>query len=367
MSITSQIQGLIQDRDDIREALVSKSVSSATGSGFDDFAEDIISIWSGSLYVDFTQIGYSKADSIACNSLIYKQLQASVQAYQSCSNLPVDSSYYLAGKEIYWFPDIDFSGVEDLSNFAQSGSLVYIDRIILPDAKNTKWMFDNNPNLGHISEISTSNNLWQAADMFRNCSKLKEVPVFNTSQVVDFSGMFWGCTALESVPNLEVATSSIQHPDYVTGSINMDDMFRYCTGLSGSISSTIFSHMQGVKNAGGMFMGCSNITAIQETMDLSSLTLDERPVEDSGLWGGMNMFKGCTNLSYLHLTGLRVNLGQDGLSDCPLATESVEYIVQNLGTPLAGTDTFYVGSSNLAKLSAQTIADAEAKGWTIST
>lgn len=50
MSIATQIEALTQDRNNIRTALVAKGVTEATGSGFDDFATDILSIEGGGIF-----------------------------------------------------------------------------------------------------------------------------------------------------------------------------------------------------------------------------------------------------------------------------------------------------------------------------
>lgn len=367
MSITTQIQALIQDRADIRNALIAKGVTEASSSGFDDFSEDILKIFrsSSNYYLDFTPLGYSSAENFEANLDIYRQLLQALEVSESCSAAGTDLSYmYYRGNLPVWFPNLDSSNVENFYWFARdSYPICFVDRLDLSSARNVDWMFAGT-SLTHVGEITSSNSLLFVADMFRGCP-IEDVPLFNTSKVIDFSGMFWG-SHITSVPNFQVTSSGDDNTEFGTGSINMNDMFRDCKGLSGSISSTIFANMGGVKNAGAMFLGCSNITGIEEILDLSSLTNLERPIEDSGFWGGNNMFGACINLQNLKIEGLRVNLGSGGLADCPLTSESINYIVEHLGIPEAGTDTFYVGSSSLAKLSSSSIASAEAKGWTIS-
>lgn len=369
MSITSQVVALTQDRNDIRTALIARGVPEASGSGFDEFPEDILKICTGSsgLYIDFSNIGYSFPENVSSNAEIYHQLKLSYWAKQRVENSPQGTSlYHSASSTGYWFPNMDFTGKPDLSYLAENNNRVrYIGCLDLSSGVETvKWAFHSCPNLEYVGEISSSDDLWQIADMFRSCSNLSSVPTFNTSHVVDFTGMFWGCTSLTSVPEFEI-TASGNNTLYGPGSISMDDMFRACTGLT-TISSSIFANMGGVKNAGAMFKDCSNLVSIEQTLDLGSLTYSEEPISHSGYWGGNCMFEGCTKLQNLKIENLRVNLGTQGIKDCPLTSESINYIIEHLGIPEAGTDTFYVGSSNLAKLSSSSIASAESKGWTIS-
>lgn len=65
--IATNLQKLVDDRDDMRTALVAKGVSAASNHGFDDFADDIASIESG---------GYQKGTASLisypyCNSGMY--------------------------------------------------------------------------------------------------------------------------------------------------------------------------------------------------------------------------------------------------------------------------------------------------------
>jgi surface protein len=151
--------------------------------------------------------------------------------------------------------------------------------------------------------------------MFNGCSSLTSIPQLDTSNVTDISYMFFNCSSLTSIPQLD--TSNVTDMSY-------------------------------------MFNGCSSLTSIPQ--------LDTSNVTSTGY-----MFDNCTALENLGgLVGLKVNLSLS--SPTKLTHDSLMNVINNLydltGNGLSGK-TLTLGSTNLGKLTADEIAIATNKGWTL--
>lgn len=92
--------------------------------------------------------------------------------------------------------NFDFSGIKDLSE-----------------------MFYNCKNLTHIPEMNTEN----VTTMYRMCygTKIKTIPLLNTSNVKDISQMFYACKKLETIPAIDT-----------TNVTSMGSLFASCTNLT---------------------------------------------------------------------------------------------------------------------------------------
>ena len=66
--------------------------------------------------------------------------------------------------------------------------------------------FSEYSNLEKITGISGTSNVTSMQQFFYNCSKLKEVPYFDTSKNSNFSAMFSGCKLLETIPVYSTAS-----------------------------------------------------------------------------------------------------------------------------------------------------------------
>lgn len=167
-----------------------------------------------------------------------------------------------------------------------------------------------------IPEIDTSKGT-NFEYMFDHCSNMLQIPTFDTHNGTNFNYMFNSCGNLKSVPTLN--TSKGTH-------------FRY------------------------MFSGCSNLTSVA-LLNLSSATASNLA----------SMFSGCSALVDLNIEG---DLGVSGLSlsASPLLSHDSLLGVLNAlkdRTGESGTWKVTLGATNLAKLTAEEIAIAEGKGWTL--
>ena len=81
-------------------------------------------------------------------------------------------------------------------------------------------MFNGCAALTSVPDMNTSN-VTDMRYMFENCAALTSVPVMNTSQVTNMGGMFRNCAALTSVPDMD--TSQVTMMNY---------MFENCAALT---------------------------------------------------------------------------------------------------------------------------------------
>lgn len=155
-----------------------------------------------------------------------------------------------------------------------------------------RGMFAECTSLTSIPEFNTSKGI-DFSTMFADCPSLTTIPKLNTSNGTNFSGMFDRCRSLTTVPTLDVSngtgfnmmftscTSLITIPELDTSQgINFSIMFGYCTSLA---STPKLNTSKGTLfNA--MFVGCTSLTTITE-LDTSN------GIDFSA------MFWGCTALS----------------------------------------------------------------------
>lgn len=160
-----------------------------------------------------------------------------------------------------------------------------------------------------ISYGDTSN-VTNMSNMFTDCSSLVTIPKLNTSKVTNMSNMFNYCSSLISVPQLNTSK--------VTG---MFSMFKYC----------------------------SKLTTIPQ-MDVSNVT------------DMASMFYGCSSLKSILMTGMKVNF--DISASQKFEKSDLVTILNNLAT-VTSAKTLKMGSTNLAKLTAEEKAIATNKGWTL--
>ncbi|WP_238525947.1 DUF285 domain-containing protein [Corynebacterium nuruki] len=146
--------------------------------------------------------------------------------------------------------------------------------------------------------------------MFFGCSALTTVPEMDTSHVTDMAGIFNGCAALTQVPEMETSqvtgmgsmfsgcSALTQVPDMDTGQVtNMGSMFSGCSALT-----TVPEMDTGqVTNMGSMFSGCSALTQVPD-MDTSQVT------------NMRNMLRNCSSLTDGHIRLIGKNKSLDTLT-----------------------------------------------------
>ena len=165
--------------------------------------------------------------------------------------------------------------------------------------------------------------------MFYSCDYLTTIPLLDTSNVTDMRTMFWGCTSLTTIPQLDTSNVTIMH---------------------------------------NMFTNCKNLISIPQ-------------LDTSNVAGVSSMFSNCTSLTTLggfQNLGMAYDTNQDAnyrsyrldLSVCKKLThDSLMNVINGLydiKTKGCNSQQLILGSTNLAKLTAEEIAIATNKGWTVS-
>lgn len=179
-----------------------------------------------------------------------------------------------------------------------------------------KNMFNYSDTLTFIPEFDTSNGT-DFYNMFASCHKLVSIPEINTSNGTNFNSMFASCALITSIP--EINTSN----------------------------GTIFNNM---------FAYCRKLVAIPQ-LDLTKAT------SSSSL---SNMFSNCNALVDLNIVGT-INATGLNVQYSPLSHDSLMSIINALAdkTGVSGTWKVTLGSTNLAKLTAEELKIAENKGWEV--
>ena len=199
-------------------------------------------------------------------------------------------------------------------------------------------MFDGCSSLRSIPLLDISK-VTSMSYMFRNCSSLTSIPQLDTSNVTDMSNMFGGCSSLTSIPQLDTSNVS-----------SMNSMFEGCS----SLRSIPLLDTSKVTSMNSMFTSCSSLTSIPQ-LDTSKVT-------------SMNYIFGFSNINTLTDLGgfknLSISITSYFLDKCPnLTVDSLMNVINNLATVSGKSLSF--GSTNLNKLTAEQIAVATAKGWTL--
>lgn len=260
---------------------------------------------------------------------------------------------YLMNKLIKNIPMIDTSNVIKMNQmFYYYSSLETIPLLDTSNVTNMNQMFYYCTSLKTIPLLDTSN-VTDMGSMFNNCKSLQEIPTLNTSKVTSMGSMFYECSKLKQV--------SFSNTSALT---NLNATFQRCKALE-----QVYIPQTGkVTNGNGAFYVCSNLQTINK-LDGSSL------INISAMFSScpkLANFGGIENLGKSYLTSASNNYMyyKLDLSDCTLLTHNSLMNVINglydIATKGCNTQQLVLGSTNLAKLTAEEIAIATSRGWSVS-
>ena len=167
------------------------------------------------------------------------------------------------------------------------------------------------------------------------CETFKKIiPVEATSNIADFSYMFFDCANLLHGPLLDTSKMT-----------STQSMFTSC----GLLKDVPEYNTRNVTTMYNMFSYCRNLTSIP-AFDVSNVTEMRF------------MFDSCSGLETIHMKNIGANL--DIHYSTNLTREALLEIIGNLKT-VTSTKTLTMGATNLAKLTEEDKAIATNKGWTL--
>ena len=213
------------------------------------------------------------------NSLEFDGSKSTTYNYDFISNINEET------KEINVIKNITINGVSTLKKY-------------LDYKKSVNGMFNNDSNitfseLNEILSYDDTSNITIMERMFYGCSSLTSVPQLNTAKVTDMYCTFYGCSSLATIPLLNTSKTTNMHAMFsncsslatipllqTSNATDMSQMFQYCTNLP----TIPLLDTSKVTNMSYMFYGCSSLTSISQ-LNASKVT------------NMSYMFRNCTSLT----------------------------------------------------------------------
>ena len=223
-------------------------------------------------------------------------------------------------------------------------------KTLLDATKSCYYLFIgyNGTSVEDLISYNDTENVIDMYGMFWNCSKLTTIPQLNTSSATNMSYMFYQCVYLTTIPQLDTSKCT-----------NMEKMFYYCfelttipqldtskctnmVGMFNSCSKLISIPMLDTSkctNMRGMFIDCLKLTTIP-TLDTSSCT-------DMG-----SMFRGCYLLQTIDITHMNITSTSYTSAFADGCYSLTKLIIRNMPTiPKLSSDAFtncyhFTGTTN---------------------
>lgn len=233
---------------------------------------------------------------------------------------------YNYAKQIY--DNWDSSQTNLNYKYENDKSLIFMPLVDTSNATTFGNMFSGCTSLTDVPSLNTSNVTYMGG-MFSNCTKLTKAPQLNLEEASSLNNMFSGCTALTYMPSLN--TPKVQ---------SIYGMFSSCTALTdvGLIEAGKVNQIQGI------FNNCKELTNFGGFKDLGANYLTSKNANN---YYYALYLDHCTNLTHDSLMNVINNLYDIATKGCQ-------------------PQQLVLGSTNLAKLTAEEIAIATNKGWNVS-
>ena len=378
MNITSEIERLQNAKASIKTSIENKGITVGNGT-IDTYASKIDEISTSSAVLGTKTITANGVYNATDDNLDgYSQVEVETSGVDI--NDYFDPTKKKTGSFMSYVKKvpttIDFSGYTSFwSVFESCPGLEEIPLIDTSNATNMGNMFNGCSSLKTIPLINTSK-VTDMSSMFYKCSSLETIPLIDTSKVTDAQGMFNGCSSLTTIPLID--TSSVT---------NMSIMFADCSNLK----EIPLLNTSNVTAAPNMFKGCADLITIPQ-LDTSNIknmwqmfalctSLTTVPLLNcSSVTDISDIFLSCQmlkNLGGLYNLGNNypTNISENDysrklklLESSDLTHDSLMNVINNLCDIAAKgikTQQLALGSRNLEKLTAEEIAIATNKGWTV--
>ena len=183
-------------------------------------------------------------------------------------------------------------------------------------------------------DLSSYETTTEGYALFKDTSIKKTPTIWNTSQLVNFNGLFEALTHLEYVDidsNVQVSA--------------MDEMFNGCTILK---EAPLFDTSQ-CTDIDYAFYNCRNLPSLP-AYDFSSVTT------------AVNAFFNCYYLRWSDVYGIVV---AHSYNNCELSREAIVNVFNNLGTASGSQTITVTNNPGATELTPTDIAIATGKGWTV--
>lgn len=277
-------------------------------------------------------------------------------------------------------PDIDTSKVTNMGTmFNACKSLTKIPDLKTENVTNMSQLFRDCSNIVDVS-LSNTSNVTNIQGMFYNCTKFKNIiGTFNTSNVTSMSETFYKCRSLEELPVLDTSkVTTMLRAFYLCDKLlslpeldmpnntNLDSTFASCK----SIETISLKNTSKVTIISGAFQFCyklKNLSQIDgEKINSAGASVFNECYALENFNGILNFGKAFTSKTtgypyYILNFSASTNLTYESLINIidNLYDLNLTYNVANGGTLY--TQKLILGSTNLAKLTAEEIAIATAK------
>ena len=246
------------------------------------------------------------------------------EGYDALNKVVVNAQ---TGVDIYDYFEKNIENTTDISHSLTT----YIKKVPSMDTSKTTnfdYFFNQLSSITEIPLIDTSNGT-SSDNMFSNCKSLVRIPELNTHNMKRVEYMFYNCNELISIPQLDFSNA---------------------------------------RNIGNMFSGCRKLTTIP-LLNASKATVVNYAFS---YCSNLTNFGGLENIGEAYSTTQSANFIYYTLNlseSRKLTHESLLNVINNLydiKTKGCNAQKLVLGTSNLAKLTAEEIAIATEKGWTVS-
>lgn len=214
------------------------------------------------------------------------------------------------------------------SKFSNDKNLIFMPLVDTSNATDLVGCFYGCSSLIYVPSLNT-NNVTTLGSIFNRCYSLQKVDLFNTSNVTNFGYVFEECRSIQEIPQFDTSSSTF-----------FENTFYNCINLK-TIPQLNFSKAE---NLNAMFNQCTNLINLGGFLNLGQAYLTTQST---------NYFK------YRLILNSSTLLTHDSLMN-------VINGLYDIATKGCNTQQLILGSTNLAKLSAEEIAIATNKGWSVS-
>lgn len=254
-----------------------------------------------------------------------------------------------------YLPLIDATGVTNMQYFCRYASeITDINLINTSQVTNFDSAFQGCSKLVNVSTIdcTSATNMLQ---MFGNDTLIEELNFINTSNVTNFVNAFNGCQKLKTINGLDTS-----------GATNLNSTFNNCyvlTTINGNLNTS------NVENMNNLFSNARALTKIPK-LDCSKVTVISNVL--AGTHNDLTYLGGFENLGQAYSTTTSASNSNYTLTlnACyELTHESLMNIINNLydiASKGCKTQRLTLGTTLKNKLTAEEIAIATNKGWTVS-